>query len=89
MIVEVLAADAVTMSVCIISPAEDTCIRDVGREEMVEPVDAVFCCPGPVAMSIQSMDGNNTGMESEQALAKMGSDILYGWLLSLRHHLKT
>ncbi len=70
MVIEVLAADAVAISICIISPTEDACIWDVGREKIVEPVVSVYCCPGLVAMSVQSMDGNNTGMKSDQALTR-------------------
>jgi hypothetical protein len=68
MVIEVLAANAVAMSVCIVSPAEDARIWDVSREELVEPVDAVCCSPRLVAVSVQSMESNDTGMKSGEAL---------------------
>uniref|UniRef100_A0A093W277 Putative choline kinase 3 n=1 Tax=Talaromyces marneffei PM1 TaxID=1077442 RepID=A0A093W277_TALMA len=52
-------SDAVVMRVRIISPAEDTSVRDIGREEIAEPVYAVRCRPGFVAVSIQAMDSHN------------------------------
>lgn len=61
MIIEILAADAVAMSICIISPANDARIRYVSREEVSEPVGAVSSRPGLVAVPVQAMDNNNAG----------------------------
>src|SRR5579871_4449042 len=60
-VVEVLAADIVAMRVRIISPAEDARVRDIGWEEITEPVYAVRRRPSLVAVSVQAMDGYNTG----------------------------
>lgn len=49
----------VVARVRIVPPAEDALIRDVGREGIAEPVDVVRPRPRLVAMSIQSMDGDN------------------------------
>jgi hypothetical protein len=49
----------VAVRVRIVPPAEDARIRDVGREEIAEPVDVVRRRPRLVAMSIQSVDGDN------------------------------
>ena len=54
----------------------------------MEPVDAVCCRPGLVAMSVQSMDGNDTGMKSDQALATVRNNLLYDRLFSFHHHLE-
>ena len=59
MIVEVLAADAVTMSVCIISPAVHARISDISRQKSSKPVDVVCRGPSLFAVSIQPVDGNN------------------------------
>lgn len=59
MIVQVLVADALAMSVRIVSPAKDARVRDVLGKEVAEPVCVVCRSPGPIAMAIQAMDGNN------------------------------
>jgi len=61
MVIEVLAADTVTMRVRIVSPAEDARVRDISREEIAEPVHAVRRRPGLVAVSVQAMDSYNAG----------------------------
>ena len=52
MVVEVVATDALAMSVCIVSPAEYASVRDIMREEIAEPVDAVGRCPSLVGVAI-------------------------------------
>lgn len=89
MIVEILAADAVSMCVCVVSPAQDACIWDVHRKEIVEPMNAVCCRPGLVAVSVQSVDSHDTEMKSEQAYTRIRNGILYNGPLSFRHHLET
>lgn len=54
----------------------------------MESVDAVCCCPGLVAMSVQFMDGNDTGMKSEQALTTIRNSLLYDRLNSFGHNLE-
>lgn len=52
MAVEVLATDAVAMSVCIVSPANYARVWDIGWKEVTEPVHAVRCRPGLVAVAV-------------------------------------
>ena len=40
-------------------------------------------------MSVQSMNGNDTEVKSEEAHTRIQNGILYDRLLSFRHHLKT
>lgn len=68
MIVEVLAADAVTMSVCIVSPAVHARVSDISRQKSSKPVDVVCRSPGLFPVSIQPMDGNNAGSSQCQLL---------------------
>ena len=55
----------------------------------MKPVDAVCCRPGLIAVSVQSMDGNDTGMKSEQALITIRNSLLYDRQVSFRHNLET
>jgi hypothetical protein len=59
MIVEVLAADAVAMSVRVVSPAKDPRVGYVSRQEGAKPVDVVRRLPSLIAVSVQPMDGDN------------------------------
>ena len=61
MIVEVLAADPVTMSVCIVSAAVQARISNISRQESPKGMDVVSRSPGLFAMSIKPMNGNNAG----------------------------
>ena len=62
MIVNVLAATARTaIEVCIITPAEYSCVWEIFREEMAKPIDAIVCLPRFFAMAIEAMNGHNTG----------------------------
>ncbi len=55
-IVEIVAADAVAIAgVGVIAPAEDTGVRDVGRQEITEPVDLVLSGPGPVTVAVKTI----------------------------------
>lgn len=59
-IVEIVAADAVAIAgVGVIAPAEDTGVRDVGRQEIAEPVDLVLGGPGPVTVAVKTMHGDD------------------------------
>ena len=61
MIVKILAANArAVMGVGIITPAKYSGIREIVREEMAQPVDTIVCRPCSLAMTIETMDGNNT-----------------------------
>ncbi len=60
MIVEVLTADTgVGVGVGVIAPAEDASVRNVVRQEIAEPVDAIFRGPGLVAVAVEAMHGND------------------------------
>jgi hypothetical protein len=60
MVVEVFAADArAGMSVGIVAPAEDTSPRDVVRQEITEPVDAVARGPRLVAVAVEAVHGDD------------------------------
>ena len=89
MIVEVLAANAVSMSVRVVSPAKYARIRDIGWEEVMKPVNPVCCRPGLIAVSVQSMDGNDTEIKSEQSFTAIRNSLLYVWLFSFRHNFET
>lgn len=60
MVVEVLTADAIAMSIRIISPGEDARIRDIVWKEIAEPMDSVRGRPGLVLVSVQPMNNDNT-----------------------------
>ena len=68
MIIEVLGADAITMSVCIVSPAVDARISNISRQKSPKPVDVVCRSPSLFTVSIQPMDGNNAGNSQCQLL---------------------
>jgi hypothetical protein len=68
MIVEILAADAVAMSVRIVSPAKDTRVGYVSRQEGAKPLDIVGRRPSLVSVSVQPMDGNNAGNSQGELL---------------------
>jgi hypothetical protein len=59
MIAEVLATDAVAMSVRIVAPAEYVRIGEMVGEEVTEPVDAVARRPRLLAVSVQAMDSDD------------------------------
>lgn len=61
MIVEILAADAVPISVRIVFSAEDAHIWDVGWEEVAEPVYAAGGRLGLMAVHVQAIDNNDAG----------------------------
>lgn len=60
-VVEVLAADTrAAVGVRIITPAEYSGIRQIFREEVAKPVDAITCRPRFLAMAVQAVDGDDT-----------------------------
>jgi hypothetical protein len=59
MIIEVLTTDTTTVSIRIVSPAEDPRMGEVIREEIAEPVLAIRGSPSLVAVSVQAVHGNN------------------------------
>lgn len=60
MIIEVLAADlGSTVGAGIIAPTENTCVWNIRREKVTEPVDIVYC-PGLFTVSIKSVYCNDT-----------------------------
>ena len=61
MVVEVLAADSgAGMGVGVVAPAEDADVRNIVRQEITEPVDAITSGPGLVAVAVEAMDGDDT-----------------------------
>ena len=63
MVKQVLAADArSTMGARIVTPSKYTRVGYIVREEIAKPVDAVAGCPCLLAVSVQTMDSNNTGL---------------------------
>ena len=61
MVVEVLAANAIAVCICIVAPAKDACIWDIVRKEIAEPVFAVCSYPSLISVSVQAMDSDDTG----------------------------
>ena len=49
------------MGVGIITPAEYSGIWEIIRKEVAQPVDTIVCRPCFLAMTIETMDGNDTG----------------------------
>lgn len=73
MVVEILAANAIAISIRIISPAEDAPVRDLARKEIAEPVDAFRGRPSLVPMSVQSMNNDNTTKVQDSHCSAWGS----------------
>ena len=60
MVIEILNADRrSTVGVGIVAPGNNTCIRNIGREEVTEPVDIVHH-PCLFTVSIEPVDGDST-----------------------------
>lgn len=87
MVVEVLAADTIAVGTRIVSPAEGPGIRDVVRKEVAEPVDAVRRRPSLVSVSVQPMDGDNTGSVRASSATHRAS-LLDNGAISLCHNLE-
>jgi len=52
MVVEVLAANAIAVCICIVAPAKDACVWNIVRKEIAEPVFAVRSYPSLVSVSV-------------------------------------
>ena len=89
MVVQVLTTDTVAMCSCIVTPAKDARVWHIGREEVTQPLNTICSRPGLVVISVQSMDGNDTAMNLEQALTTTWNNLLYDWLVPFRHHFET
>jgi hypothetical protein len=85
MVIQVLAADPLAVSIRIVSPAENTGVRKVGRKEIAEPVDAVRGRPRFVSVAVQAVDGDDAG-ECQRKGCKMGGplSLRQDWLLPPR-----
>jgi hypothetical protein len=68
MVIEVLAIDTIAVSIRIVFPAQDAGVRKIGGKKIAEPVDAVWGRPSLISMSVQAMDGDNTGETSEYGI---------------------
>ena len=51
------------MRVCIVAPTENTRVGQVVREEVAQPVDTVVRRPRLLAVSVQTMDCDNTTVQ--------------------------
>ena len=61
MVVEVLAANAIAVCICIVAPTKDACIWNIVRKEIAEPVFAVRSYPSLISVPVQAVDSDNTG----------------------------
>jgi hypothetical protein len=60
MVIEVLAADlGAGMGVGVVAPAEDPGVRDVVRQEITKPVDAIARGPSLPAVAVEAVDGDD------------------------------
>lgn len=60
MVVEVLTADAGAVTgIGIVAPAQDTGARNIERQEIAEPVDAIASGPGLVAVAVETVYGDD------------------------------
>ena len=66
MVVEVLAANAIAMRICIIAPAKNACIGNIVRKEITEPVFAVRSYPSRISVPVQAMDSDDTGNRQDR-----------------------
>jgi hypothetical protein len=87
MIIKILAADLIAVSIRIVSPAQDTGLRKVGRKVIAEPVDAVRGRPRFVSMPVQAVDGDNTEKTSVRD-TRRDAGLLDDWVCSFRHDLE-
>lgn len=60
MVVEVLAANAIAVCICIVAPAKDARIWNIVRKKIAEPVFAVPSYPSLISVPVQAMDSDNT-----------------------------
>lgn len=44
----------------VVTPAEDASVRNVTRQEIAEPVDAIACGPGPFAVAVEPRHSDDT-----------------------------
>lgn len=68
MVVEVLTANSIAVGIRIVSPAEDSRMREVIREEISEPMFAVRGRPSLVLVSVEAVDCNNTRINSQSSV---------------------
>ena len=61
MIFNVLAADALVMSVSVMPPAEETCVRDIIRKEIAKLEFAIHSWSRLLSLSVQAVDRDNAG----------------------------
>lgn len=52
MVIKVLAANAIAVSIRVVSPAEDPRIKDIVRKEITGPVFAVRSRPSLISVSV-------------------------------------
>jgi hypothetical protein len=65
MVKQVLAAHArAAVRVSVVAPAEYARVRQIVREQVAQPVNAVGCCPRLVAVSIEAVHSDDAGVVS-------------------------
>jgi hypothetical protein len=53
----------------VISPGEDTSLRNIRGEKILEPIDVILCCPAFLAFSIKAMNRDDAMMRQQSAMA--------------------
>jgi hypothetical protein len=87
-VIEVLAADAeVAMSVRIVSPAEDSRIRDIVRKDIAQPVNAIRSRPRLLSVSVQAMDRDDADGNVRTGIAAGEKSLLDDWVDPFCHNL--
>jgi hypothetical protein len=67
---KVLAANTgVIVGIHIVSPADNSSIRDILAKEIAEPVDTIRHCPSFVPVSVQTVNGNDAEVDVSRAMA--------------------
>jgi hypothetical protein len=65
MVKQVLAAHArAAVRVGVVAPAEYARVRQIVREQVAQPVDAVACCPRLLAVSVEAVHSDDAGVRS-------------------------
>jgi hypothetical protein len=64
-VIEILGAYArVAVRVGVVTPAKYARVRQVVREEVTQPVDAVARCPCLLAVTVEAVDSDDAGVWS-------------------------
>jgi len=89
-VIEVLAADVgVAISFRIVSPAEDSRIRNIVLKEIAQPVNVIRSLPRLLSVSIQAMDGDDADGNVRTSFAAGEKSLLDYWVDPFCHNLQT